>query len=132
MSNPEISVIPKSPAEVAKAITYIVLTGASLVVAAQSSNGHVTLAAGLAIAVQVLALIPIYLLAGTAVKTVIAFASAAASTLIQLFVGGYHPLSFADYVAVALAAFAAIGITVVPNKPTVPTDVAAISNGGNV
>lgn len=127
-TNPEISVIPKTPAEVAKAITYIALTALSLVVAVQqgSANHAVSLAAGLSIALQVIALVPIYLFAGTAVKTGIAAISAAGSILIQLFVGGYHPLTLADYVSLAIAVAATFGVALVPNKPMTPATPAVV------
>lgn len=118
---PEFEFVPKSASEVAKAIVYIALTAGSLIVAAQQSSAShaVDLNHALSIGIQVLALIPLWLFAGTLVKTLIAAASAVASTLIQLFVGGYHPLTFADYISLAIAASAVFGVAIVPNKKSV-------------
>src|SRR4051812_2505234 len=79
MSN-EISLIPKSPAEVAKAILYIALTAlgfySTLSVDGLSTRDILT------IAVAGLGLIPVYLLAGTVVKTTVAFGLAALQAVI--------------------------------------------------
>lgn len=115
----EISLIPKSPAEVAKAITYIAITALALL--QTSLAGGLTLVEYLVLGIAVVTAIPVYLLAGTTVKTVVAFVSAALQALV-LAIGDATNLadvSAADWITILFAALAAIGIALVPNKPMI-------------
>ncbi len=119
MSDPIISLIPKSPAEVAKAILYIAIT--ALAIFRTSLAAGLDLIGILAIIIAIVGLIPVYLLTGTLVKTVTAFALAALQALV-LVVGpglGLGDVTIDSWIGVLLAAFAAIGIAVVPNKPMI-------------
>jgi hypothetical protein len=114
---PPISITPKTPTDVSKALVYIILTAFAALQVAQT-DGTVSIVEILTTVVGVVGLIPVYLLAGTWVKTAAAFVLAALQALIVIFVGGagdFGSLGFSDWVSVALAAFAAIGIAVVPN-----------------
>lgn len=121
MSNTEapFALIPKSPAEVAKAIVYLGLT--ALAIYRVSAPGGIIPAEWVNIGIGVLGIIPVYLLAGTVVKMIIAFALAGGQALV-LVLGpalGWGDVSGDSWIGVAFAAFAAIGIAVVPNKPMI-------------
>lgn len=118
-SEARIALIPKTPAEVAKAILYLVVT--VLAIYRISAADGVTAAEWVNIGIAILGLIPVYWFAGTLVKTIIAFALAGAQALV-LVLGtslGFSDVTPDSWIGVALAAFAAIGIAVVPNKPMI-------------
>lgn len=118
-----IGVIPKTPAEVAKAILYIALTAGGLIVAARGEDKIVSLDEIITIAIIVGGLIPVYLLSGTIVKTVVAFGLAAGNALNVIIIGGVLGLgdvTLDDWILIGIQAFAAIGIAVVPNAPARP------------
>lgn len=116
----EITLIPKSPAEVAKAIAYIALT-ALAILRTSLTDHHVDATELTNIVLAVVTIIPIYLLAGTLVKTVVAFASAALQAIVVVLGGvlGFGQITFDDWIGITLAAFAAIGIAIIPNKPLI-------------
>ena len=116
MSEAPIALIPKSPGEVAKALIYIALT--ALAILQTSLSGGVTLVEIIQIAVAVVGLIPVYLLAGTLVKTLTAAGLAAAQALVLILVNvaSIADVPLGSWIGVIIAAFAAIGIAVVPNS----------------
>ncbi len=129
MSNPNanITLIPKSPAEVAKAIVYIALTALAIFRTANSDEVIVP-AEWVGIIIGVIGLIPVFLLAGTSVKVITAFALAGGQALV-LALGpalGWGTVSGDAWLGVIFAAFAAIGIGVVPNKPMIDARVSGI------
>ena len=117
MSNTPVTVIPKTPAEVAKAIIYIALSALGILQAALATH-HFGLVDGLNIAVVVFGAIPVYLFSGTLVKTIIGFSLAALEALIHILgsVVGLGAVSAADWIGIAFAAFAAVGIAIIPNR----------------
>ena len=110
--------IPTTPTEVAKAIVYIALTALG-VLAVSLKAGEVTGLTYLTAALAVVTLVPVYFLSGTAVKTAVAFISAALQGVILLLGDGvaFSEIQPADYIGVLFTAFAAIGVLVVPNAP---------------
>lgn len=116
----EITLIPKTPSEVAKAIVYIALTALAIFRTANADNLIVP-AEWVGIILAVIGVVPVFLLAGTLVKTVAAFALAGGQALV-LALGpalGWGAVSADAWFGVIFAAFAAIGIAVVPNKPMI-------------
>lgn len=121
MSNSEaqIALIPKSPSEVAKAIVYIALT--ALAIYRVSVIDGLTTAEIINIVIAIVGTVPVYLLAGVLVKTITAFALAGLQSLVLALgpILGFGALTIDSWIGVAFAAFAAIGIAVVPNKPMI-------------
>jgi hypothetical protein len=78
-TNSEISLIPKSPAEVAKAILFIVVGLAAYL--KDAISGGISPIEAEQLVVTFVTLVPLYLLAGTMVKTITVFASAALQAL---------------------------------------------------
>lgn len=113
---------PQHPAEVAKAIAYIALTVAGILVTAPA--GHLTAPIVVGALVGLLGAIPVYFKVGTVWKTVIAFAVAVLQGLVvalgTAFTGGdiLH-LSWTVWLGLVIQASAAIGVAIVPNKPAV-------------
>lgn len=121
MTNSEISVIPKTPGEVAKAILYVGLAAVALFQTSNADN-KIELHELISIAILVLGLVPVYWFAGTRVKTGIAFGLAGLNALNVLLIGGigsFGDVSLNDWITIGLQAFAAIGIAVVPNADPV-------------
>jgi hypothetical protein len=113
-----VTIIPKSPAEAAKALVYIGLTAAALI--SSASSGGFSGAELVSIIVAIVGLVPVYLLTGDVVKGVAGFVTAGLQAVGVLVVGGiegFGVLTANDWVGVAITAFAAIGVIVVPNQP---------------
>ena len=86
--------------------------------------GGFTPGEGLQFVIQAVTLIPVFLLAGTIVKTIAAFVLAGLQALVVPFsvlVGwtSWGAVTFDDWSGAVLAAFLAVGIAVVPNKPMI-------------
>lgn len=107
---------PTTPAEVAKAIVYIALSALGILTAALSDD-HLSLVEILQAVVIVAGAIPVYLLTGTIPKTVAAFVTALVQALMLLVTdwADLGDVSLASWMTVVLAAFAGIGVAVVPN-----------------
>lgn len=121
MTNSAVSLIPKTPSEVAKAILYVGVAAVALFQTAIGDN-RVELHELLSVGILVVGLVPVYWLSGTAVKTGVAFALAALNALNVIFIGGvssFGDVSLNDWITIGLQALAAIGIAVVPNRPMV-------------
>lgn len=115
--NNEISLIPKTPAEVAKSILYLALAVGGLLI--NAGSGPFTLTLALSIAILVLGLLPVYLLTGTLVKAAVAFGLAALNALNVIFIGGvagFGGVTRNEWITIGIQAFAAIGIIFIPNK----------------
>lgn len=116
---PDFTLIPRTPGEVAKSIVYIALAAGGLLVTSRADK-HVSLDEIITIVILVVGLVPVYLLAGTKVKTLIAFVLAALNAVNVLFIGGvagFGSVTLDDWILIGIQAFAAIGIAVVPNAP---------------
>lgn len=109
-----------SPSQVAKAIAYLALTVAGILVTAP--GGHITAPIVLASAIALLGAIPVYFAIGTVWKTVVAFGLALLQGLVvalgTTFTGGnIAHLPWTIWLGLVIQAAAAIGVAVVPNKP---------------
>lgn len=127
----EISIIPKTPSEVAKSIVYVALAVGALLI--NSGSGAFTLTLGLSIAILVLGLVPVYFLSGTAVKAGVAFGLAALNALNVIFIGGvagFGGVTRNEWITIGIQAFAAIGIIFIPNRA--PAAVTTISVNGTI
>lgn len=121
--NNEISLIPKTPAEVAKSILYLALAVGGLLI--NAGSGPFTLTLLLSIVILVLGLLPVYLLTGTLVKAAVAFGLAALNALNVIFIGGvagFGGVTRNEWITIGIQAFAAIGIIFIPNKAPSPAD----------
>lgn len=126
----KLSFIPKTPAEATKAILVIAVTLFAFLRAALADG--FTPVEGLQFVIQAVTLIPVFLLAGTLVKTIAAFVLAGLQALVVPFgvlVGwqDWGSVTFDDWAGAILAAFLAVGIAVVPNAP--PKVITADENG---
>lgn len=115
-----VSFIPKTPQEATKALLVIAVTLFAFIRGALGDG--FTPVEGLQFVVQAVTLIPVFLLAGTLVKTLAAFVLAGAQALVVPFsvlVGwdSWASITFDDWAGAILAAFLAVGIAVVPNSP---------------
>jgi hypothetical protein len=113
-----VSLIPRTPGEVAKAIVYILLGVVGVLVTALADDKI----DGVELILAVIALIgatPVYLLAGTAVKTIVTFlvAGLQSTALLVADGAGFADVSLSSWLVVVVTAFAAIGVAVVPNAP---------------
>ena len=112
------SLIPQSPGEVAKAILYIALT--ALAIFRTASVDGLVASEWIALVIAVVGLIPVYLVAGTLAKTIAAFVLAGGQALVLALgpILGLADISADAWIGVAFASFAAIGIAIVPNSPS--------------
>lgn len=124
-------VIPKTPAEVAKALVYTALTAGGLLITARGDK-VVTLDEIITIVIVVVGLIPVYWIAGTRAKTAVAFVLAALNALNVIFIGGvagFGDVTLDDWILVGIQAFAAIGVAVTPNSPPLAKAVIVNNHG---
>lgn len=117
MSSNAFGIIPKTPAAVAKAIVYIALAAVGILTTALADDVLTSLEL-IQTGIIVAGAIPVYLLAGTVAKTISAFAVALGQAVVLLIADGtaLADVSIASWLGVVVAAFAAIGVAVVPNK----------------
>lgn len=107
-----------APGEVAKLIAYIALAGAGAYQSLQ--DGNVNALGWVQVAVAILGAIAVYwTTADKHLKAVVAFALAAAQALAAILAGvtGLADVTIDNWISVAFAAFAAIGVNYVPNRP---------------
>jgi hypothetical protein len=112
----DIDLIPTTPGEVAKAIVYIALSAIGLLIAALGDD-HLSLIEIVQLVIVVAGAVPVYLIAGTIPKTVSAFIVAGAQALLLVIVdvADLGDVSLVSWLVVLVAAFAGIGVAVVPN-----------------
>lgn len=117
MTQKDISLKPTTPSEVAKAIVYIALAALGILVTALGDN-HLSLVEILQVCIVIAGAIPVYLIAGTIPKTISAFVVAGlqASVLLIIEAASIADIGVASWLGVIIAAFAAIGVAVVPNS----------------
>ena len=112
-----------TPAGVAKVITYIALAAVAVLIPALSDD-QLSLVEIINTVIAAVGAIGVYwATANGYVKTIVAFGLAALQALVLIVAdgSGLGDVSIANWLAVAVAAFAAIGVAIVPNKPVEPT-----------
>lgn len=106
----------------AKAITYIAMAGLTFLVTALSDNA-LSVDEVLNLVVIVLGAIGVYLIpnfpegAAKVAKTGVAFLTAAVVAALSFLTGG---IEITEWIQIVLAAFAAVGVYIIPNGPEVP------------
>lgn len=115
-SQADIDLIPTTPSEVAKAIVYIALAAVGILITALADD-HLTAVELIQVGIVVAGAIPVYLVAGTIPKTIAAFIMAAGQAVLLLVADGtgWADVGLGSWLGVVVAAFAAIGVAVVPN-----------------
>lgn len=127
-----VSLIPKTPQETVKALLVIAVT-LFAAVRASLSDGILSPVEGVQLVIQAVTLIPVFLLAGVALKTIAAFVLAGFQFLvpsISALAGWteFSQITFDDYAGAILAAMLAVGIAVVPNAPApAPREVVVVN-----
>lgn len=114
---PEVILKPTTVGEVAKAVIYIALAALGILITALADN-HLSAVELIQTAIVVAGVVPVYLIAGTIPKTISAFVVAALQSVLLLVADGtgFAEVSIASWLGVIVAAFAAIGVAVVPNS----------------
>lgn len=112
----DLALIPQSPSEVAKAIVYIALAAVGILITALADD-HLSAVELIQVGIVVAGAIPVYLVAGTIPKTIAAFVMAGGQAVLLLVADGtgWADVGLGSWLGVVVAAFAAIGVAVVPN-----------------
>lgn len=116
-----VALIPKTPQETVKALLVIGVT-LFAAIRASVSDGDFSPIEGVQLIIQAVTLVPVFLLSGTALKTIAAFVLAGLQALVPAVSAlagwtAWSSLTFDDYAGAILAAMLAVGIAVVPNAP---------------
>lgn len=112
----DVDLIPSTPGEVAKALVYIALSAIGILIAALGDN-FLSAVEIVQLVIVVAGAVPVYLIAGTVPKTIAAFivAGAQAILLVLVDVTNFADISTVSWLVVIVAAFAGIGVAIVPN-----------------
>lgn len=116
ITSKDVDLIPTTPAEVAKAIVYIALAAVGILITALADD-HLSAVELIQVGVIIAGAIPVYLVAGAIPKTVAAFLMAAGQAVLLLVAdaASFADVGLSSWLGVIVAAFAAIGVAVVPN-----------------
>ena len=123
----------------AKSIVMIIAAGVAILVAALSDN-VVSATEGVNVGIAIVTAVGVYLVpnlpAGPARygKTFVALGGAALTALVAILGGtlGFTDVTASDWLSVALAGLAAIGLYIIPNGPAVPTVINVTANSATV